>query len=165
MRPSALLPIALWCAALHLFAGSPATAQDAEGSAPAAVVGGVVVGAVALWSFYPLTGCPMITVGAARPADGCDVAALASALGGVGAGVWTGATDSGAGYGMALGAAGGLGVGWLLNRVVPTPRWVDALLLLGGTVAGGILGTSDEEEDLAAQATVARIPVVALPFF
>ena len=64
---------------------------------------------------------------------------------------------------MALGAAGGLGVGWLLNRVVATPRWVDALLLLGGTVAGGILGASDEEGESPSQSAVAQIPLVALP--
>ena len=92
-----------------------------------------------------------------------DGALRGAAGAGAGAGVWAGASDAGAGYGIALGAASGFGVGWLLNRAVATPRWVDALLLVGGTVAGGILGASHEEGNRPSPAAAARIPLLALP--
>lgn len=143
-------------AALLALAPHPGAAQD-DGSAGAAVVGGLVGGAVGLWTFYPLTGCPMITVGAAREADACDAGGAVAALGGLGTGIWVGLSDRGAGYGMGVGALAGFGTGWLLNRVWDAPRWVDATLILAGTVAGGIVGADDGEDGAApsAQAPVA----------
>jgi len=161
--PRYLLPSAVVLTFLHLCIPSPAKAQEREGSVPAAVVGGLVGGAVSLWSFYPLTGCPMITVGAARAADACDVGGVLSAVGGLGVGVWAGASDRGAGYGMALGAAAGFGAGWLLNRVADPPRWLNALLLVGGTVAGGLIGAADGDEDPLVQPASAMVTLGVVP--
>lgn len=119
---------------------SPAAGQAQDGSVGGAVVGGLAGGVGALWGFHGLSGCPVVTVGAARDADGCDVGSLVAALGGVGGGAWVGATDSGAGYGMGLGAAAGFAASLLLDQVTDTPRWLDAALLVTGAVAGGLLG-------------------------
>ena len=96
---------------------TPAAGQEGEGSVGGAIVGGLAGGAVGLLSFYPLSGCPMITVGAAREADWCDAGGVATGVVGLGAGIWAGSDDAGAGYGMALGALAGVGAAWVLGQV------------------------------------------------
>ncbi len=51
------------------------------------------------------------------------------------------------GYGMGIGWVAGFGTSWLLGQVVDTPRWLDAALLIGGVVAGGIVGSEYGDDD------------------
>jgi len=140
-----LLPALALLALLHLDR-APAQAQDVDGSVPAALVGGIAAGTAALWAFYPFSGCHMVTVGAARPSDICDVGAVVALLGSTATGAVLGAGNQHIGYGMGIGWVAGFGTGWLLGRVVDTPRWLDALFLVGGVVAGGYLGSEYEDD-------------------
>ena len=135
-----VLPALALVALFHL-GPAPARAQEVDGSVPAALVGGIAAGTAALWAFYPFSGCHMITVGAARPSDLCDVASVVALLGGTATGAVLGAKNRHIGYGMGIGWVAGFGTGWLLGQVVDTPRWLDALFLVGGVVAGGYLGS------------------------
>ena len=116
-----------------------ASAQDGGGSVGGGIVGGISAGAAALWAFYPYTGCPLVTVGAARPADACDFGAVAALVGGTATGAVLGADDSRVGYGMGLGLVAGFGAGWLLGQVAEPPRWLNASLMVAGVVVGGIV--------------------------
>jgi hypothetical protein len=160
MRPT-LLALAL-LTVLHF--PTPARAQDVDGSVPAALVGGIAAGTAALWAFYPFSGCHMVTVGAARPSDVCDVASVVALLGGTATGAVLGAKNRHIGYGMGIGWVAGFGTGWLLGQVVDTPRWLDALFLVGGVVAGGYLGSEyadDPDPDVEpAQMEVFRIDLL-----
>lgn len=164
MHRSLLRPCALAALVAAAFAlPRPALAQEDGGSAGAAVVGGLAGGMAGLLGAYPLTGCPLAHLGAARDLDFCDVASVGLALGGVAAGAWVGAENDGAGYGMGLGLLAGFGTGFLLGKVVDTPRWLDALFILGGTVAGGVLGGDDDPADGGPVAAV-RLEFLRLPF-
>lgn len=163
MRRSPVLSLFL----LALAAAFPLAAQDGDGgSVGAGIVGGVTGGVAGLLGVYPLLGCPLATLGASRETDFCDVASVVSAVGGVAAGAWIGGTDRGAGYGMGVGLVAGFGAGLLLGQVVDTPRWVDALLLVGGVVAGGILGSDDEADRAVLVVPDGRVtPLFTLPLF
>ncbi|MEJ2540633.1 MAG: hypothetical protein P8188_11790 [Gemmatimonadota bacterium] len=119
----------------------PGAAQGVDGSIGGGLVGGVAAGTAALWAFYPFSGCAMVTVGPPQPSDACDVFSVVALLAGTATGAVLGARDRHVGYGMGIGWVAGFGTGWLLGRVVDTPRWVDALFLVGGVVAGGYLGS------------------------
>ena len=138
-----LRPILALALALHV---APASlwAQDVDGSVPAALVGGVAAGTAALWAFYPFSGCHMVTVGAPQPSDICDVGSVVALLGSTATGAVLGAKNRHIGYGMGIGWVAGFGTQWLLGRVVDTPRWLDALFIVGGVVAGGYLGSEYE---------------------
>lgn len=131
--------VTAFLALLLLAVASPRALLGQEGSLGAAVVGGMSGGVSALWAFPALTGCPVVTVGAAREADACDTGALLAGLGGTVAGAWIGASNSGAGYGMGVGAAAGFATAFLAGRVTDVPRWLNAVLVVGGAVAGGLL--------------------------
>jgi hypothetical protein len=155
--------------ALHL-GSRPVAAQEVDGSVPAAIVGGLAGGTAALWAFYPFTGCAMVTVGAPQPSDLCDVFSVVALIGATGAGAVLGATNRNVGYGMGLGWVAGFGTGWLLGRVVDTPRWLDAALLVGGVVAGGILGSEygDDDPDPAPETMMTpllKVDLFPVPWF
>lgn len=139
LRPPYLLALAAALLTVGTL-GLPGAARGQEGSTGAAVAGGVAAGVGALWSFHALSGCPVVTVGAAREADACDAGSVASSLLGLGAGAWAGVEDRGAGYGVALGAAAGFAASLLLDRVADPPRWLDGVLVVAGLVVGGVLG-------------------------
>lgn len=109
----------------------------------AGIVGGLSGGLTGLYAFYPVTGCALVTVGAAREADGCDVGGVLAGLGGAAAGGFVGGTNAGAGYGMGVGMAAGFATMLLVNQMVDLPRWADALLVVTGVVVGGIVGAED----------------------
>ena len=158
------VPLALQLAA------RPASAQDSDGSVPAAIVGGVAAGTAALWAFYPFTGCAMVTVGAKQPSGLCDVFSVVALIGGTGTGAVLGATNRHVGYGMGIGWVAGFGTGWLLGRVVDTPRWLDAAFLIGGVVAGGIIGSGygDDDPDPSPEALtkpLIKIDLLPIPWF
>lgn len=149
---------------LLLSAGAPGSvfAQEVSGSIPGAVVGGLAGGSAALWAFYPFTGCPMITVGAARPRDACDTGAILALAGGAATGAVLGARDRDLGYGMGLGWVAGFGTGWLLGKAgVDTPRWLDAAFLVAGVTVGGILGNEGDEGEPSPPS--ASVPLFTLP--
>ena len=158
-----LLPVLAILALLHL-GPAPAQSQEVDGSVPAALVGGIAAGTAALWAFYPFSGCHMVTIGAARPSDICDVASVVALLGGTATGAVLGAKNRHIGYGMGIGWVAGFGTQWLLGKVVDTPRWLDALVLVGGVVAGGVLGSEyadDPDPDMEpAQLEVFRIDLI-----
>lgn len=139
------IPVLVFVAGL-LLGPRPAPAQDVDGSVGAAIVGGVAAGTAALWAFYPFSGCHMVTVGAPQPTDICDVGSVLALLGSTATGAVLGARNRHVGYGMGIGWVAGFSTGWLLGRVVDTPRWLDALFLVGGVVAGGYLGSEWEDD-------------------
>ena len=143
----------------------PARAQDGGGSVGGAVVGGLAGGVAGLLGAYPLTGCPLAHFGAAGDLDSCDVASVTLALGGTAAGAWIGAENDGAGYGIGLGLLAGFGTGLLVGRLLDTPRWLDAGLILAGAVAGGIIGGRDDggADDPTAPASELRLSLWSLP--
>ncbi|MDT8342559.1 MAG: hypothetical protein RQ751_13695 [Longimicrobiales bacterium] len=158
------LPTLLALLAATSFTALPVRAQDGDGgSVGGAVVGGIAGGVGGLLGIYPLLGCPLATIGAARDGDFCDVASLSLLVGGTAAGAWIGATDSGAGYGMGVGLVAGFGAGLLLGRVVETPRWVDSLLLLTGVVVGGIVGADDDGGASPLAQGQRTVPLLTLP--
>lgn len=159
-----LLLLAALPLALHL-GFRPAVAQDVDGSVPAAIVGGLAAGTAALWAFYPFSGCPMVTVGAPQPSGLCDVLSVVALIGGTGTGAVLGATNQNVGYGMGIGWVAGFGTSWLLGRVVDTPRWLDAALLIGGVVAGGYLGSEYGDDDPDPDPATLRKPLVKIDLF
>lgn len=166
MRMRSPLPRLVTALALAtLLVPAPARAQGDDGSVGAAVVGGVAGGVAGLLGAYPLTGCPLAHLGAARELDFCDVASITLGLGGAAAGAWVGSADSGAGYGLGLGVLAGFGTGFLLGRIVDTPRWLDSALILGGAVAGALIGGTDDDEDVqdVPRAAGVRLPVWTIP--
>lgn len=158
------LPLALLLA-LHL-PSDPVMGQDVDGSVPAAIVGGLAGGTAALWAFYPFSGCPMVTAGAPQPSGLCDVFSVVALIGGTGAGAVLGATNKNIGYGMGIGWVAGFGTSFLLGKVVDTPRWLDAAFLIGGVVAGGIIGAEygddDPNPDPANATTLFRVDLLSL---
>jgi hypothetical protein len=149
---------------LHVVS-APAEAQDVDGSVPAAIVGGLAGGTAALWAFYPFSGCAMVTVGAPQPSGVCDVLSVVALIGGTGTGAVLGATNQNVGYGMGIGWVAGFGTSWLLGRVVDTPRWVDAALLIGGVVAGGIIGSEYGDDDPDPDPETMTNPLVKIDLF
>ena len=149
---------------LHVVS-APAEAQDVDGSVPAAIVGGLAGGTAALWAFYPFSGCAMVTVGAPQPSGLCDVLSVVALIGGTGTGAVLGATNQNVGYGMGIGWVAGFGTSWLLGRVVDTPRWVDAALLIGGVVAGGIIGSEYGDDDPDPDPETMTNPLVKIDLF
>lgn len=132
-------PAILLASALSL-AGLPDAAAAQDGSLGAAAVGGLAGGAAALWAFYPYTGCPMVTVGAAQATDACDVGSVVAGLGGLAGGAALGATNADAGYGAGVGFVAGFGVSWLAGKFFDVPRWLGATFVVAGTVIGGAVG-------------------------
>jgi hypothetical protein len=149
---------------LHLGA-RPAEAQDVDGSVPAAIVGGLAAGSAALWAFYPFSGCAMVTVGAPQPSGVCDVLSVVALIGGTGAGAVLGAKNQNVGYGMGIGWVAGFGTSWLVGKVVDTPRWLDAALLIGGVVAGGIVGAEYGDDDPEPDPATMMSPLVKVDLF
>ena len=159
-----LLLLAAVPLALHL-GPRPVVAQEVDGSVPAAIVGGLAAGSAALWAFYPFTGCAMVTVGAPQPSGLCDVFSVVALIGGTGAGAVLGATNEHIGYGMGIGWVAGFGTSWLLGRVVDTPRWLDAALVIGGVVAGGYLGSEYGDDDPDPDPATMMNPLVKIDLF
>jgi hypothetical protein len=143
MNPRTILRAASVLAVVMMAALPPHPAAAQDGSVGAGVVGGLSGGLTGLYAFYPITGCAMVTLGASRDADGCDVGGVLAGLGGAAAGGFVGGTNAGAGYGMGVGMAAGAATMLLINRVADLPRWADALLVVTGVVVGGLIGADD----------------------